>query len=185
MSRCNRTGTLSTVTTVGNTRVVLAAGPQGPIGPRGLQGEQGLTGATGPTGPAGPSAVLAYGAFYNNSSVIVPPCSSVPICFTMISAIPVGVSLVNGNIVLTDPGVYLVDFTVYTEDECTLGLCLNGNLIAGAVFTNSGIINGKAIITTVFANQMIKIVNLGEDPCALTAPVAGSSNVIITILRID
>jgi len=183
MSNCNRNGTLG-VSRVSNSRVLTIIGPQGPEGPRGLQGEQGIPGPTGPTGPRGESVVLAYGAFYNSGPATIPPGCPFPICYTMTSALPIGMCLINESVALADPGVYLVDFTVYTTGECTIALCLSGNLVAGAVFTGTGTINGKAIITTMLPNQLIKLVNAGQCDCTLLANNTCASNVIMTVLRI-
>ncbi|MGI6701089.1 MAG: hypothetical protein ACOX3U_01275 [Christensenellales bacterium] len=182
MSGCNNTGTLG-VSRVSN-KVLSIIGPQGPVGPRGAQGEQGPPGPTGPTGPRGESVVLAFGAFYNNCPATVPPCCPVPICFTMMSAMPVGVCLVNESIALSDPGVYLVDFIVYTEEECTISLCLAGCMVPGAIFTGRGIIVGKAIITTLLPNQLIKLVNARNEPCRLLSSDCCPTNVLVTVLRI-
>lgn len=177
---CNRPVTA----VAGTSRVLVTSGPVGPIGPRGIQGETGPIGPTGPTGPPGQAVVLAYGAFYHNAASDVPACGFVPITYTMMAALPVGMCLVNDNIALTNPGVYLIDYTIYTDNDSTFGVCLCGSLIAGSITHGRGLNTGRAIITTILPNQLIRLVNVGDNVARLISPVCAASNVIVTVLRI-
>lgn len=168
-----------------NARVLCCMGPQGPQGVRGIQGEAGPPGPAGPQGPQGTSVVIAYGGFYNVTTGEIQPNNAIPISNTMMSALPIGMSLVNSGILLNDPGVYMVDYVVYTTGPSVIGVACCCSPICGSITSNSNINQGKIIIATLQPNQIICLMNNGNSPINLAPIVNCSSNVIVTVIRIS
>jgi hypothetical protein len=102
-----------------------AAGAPGATGTTGATGPTGLTGATGPTGPAG-SLSSEYAYVYNRASTTVNPGVAVP--FSNTGTMSSGMSYAAGELTISVPGTYEIQFGVTATTGGTAGIYVNGTL---------------------------------------------------------
>lgn len=184
---------------VGATGAVGPTGPQGPqgiagatgaVGPTGPQGPQGVAGATGATGPQGVAGGIAeFASFIGTSAAgdptVVAQNTAVP--FPNATAGTTGITRVtNTSFNLAEPGEYLVQFKVNSNEAGQLGIFLNGAVQPNTTFgtaTANGSIDGASIITTTAPNTQLSIVNPNATSITIT-PDAGGTNPTVSALNI-
>lgn len=142
------------------------AGPQGPPGPKGEAGDigdRGLTGATGVTGakgatgsvgPAGPSNVVFQFAYvYNMSPLALSQGQKVP--FSNSGPMTSSVTHVPGStkIILTQTGVYRINWLAKVLQTAVFGLLING--VPALNGQNYGAPTGNQQISGMFDVQVL------------------------------
>lgn len=170
-----------------------ATGAVGPTGPQGPQGVAGATGAVGPTGPQGPQGVaggIAEFASFNGTSAAGDPtvvAQNTAVPFPNATAGTTGITrLTNTSFNLAEPGEYLVQFMVNSNEAGQLGIALNGAVQPNTTFgtaTANGSIDGASIITTTAPNTQLSIVNPNATSITIT-PDAGGTNPTVSALNI-
>ena len=179
-----------------------ATGAVGPTGPQGPQGVAGATGAVGPTGPQGPQGVagatgpqgvaggIAEFASFNGTSAVGDPtvvAQNTAVPFPNAIAGTTGITrLTNTSFNLAEPGEYLVQFKVNSNEAGQLGIALNGAVQPNTTFgtaTANGSIDGASIITTTAPNTQLSIVNPNATSITIT-PDAGGTNPTVSALNI-
>ena len=167
-----------------------ATGAVGPTGPQGPQGIAGATGAVGPTGPQGVAGGIAEFASFNGTSdagdpTVVAQNTAVP--FPNATAGTTGITrLTNTSFNLAEPGEYLVQFMVNSNEAGQLGIALNGAVQPNTTFgtaTANGSIDGASIITTTAPNTQLSIINPNATSITIT-PDAGGTNPTVSTLNI-
>ena len=172
-------------------------GPQGEQGPIGLTGPQGPTGATGPQGPQGePGTVLGYANFY----ALMPTDNPDPIIPGGEIEFPNNGVILNTDIgratdsefLLSEPGTYLVQYTLSPSGTGQTVLALNGTELGYTLVGSDGTgapISNSTIITTTVADSILSLRNPAASGGNLTlAPSAGgaaTSSAQLVILRLS
>lgn len=171
--------------------------PPGPRGPQGPQGPQGPVGETGPAGPQGPAGtVLAFADFY----ALMPPDNAATVAAGADVSFPqdgpnsgTGITrLTDSSFLLTDAGVYQVQFQASITEAGQLVLTLNGAELPYTVVgraTGTSQIVGIALVATDAENAVLTVRNPEGTATALTlTPNAGgteplSAHLVITRLQ--
>jgi hypothetical protein len=114
-----------------------AVGKTGPVGPGGSPGADGAVGPQGPTGPTGPTGATGpaglagslsseYAYVYNRASTNV--FAGVAIPFSHTGAMSSGMSYAAGELTISVPGTYEIQFGVTAITGGTAGIYVNGVL---------------------------------------------------------
>jgi len=195
-------GTTGTTGPQGPRGVIGVTGPTGPRGPTGATGAIGATGqkgATGATGATGANFVLEFAEFF----AIMPPDNpngiaiGDPIAFPQNG--PTQGTIVrdplapNTSFVLTNPGVYRIDFTCTITETAQLILGLDTgsgvvelpNTVVGRATGTCQII-GICLLTIVSPGSKLSVRNpLGNPPVPITlTPISGGTRPISSRLII-
>jgi hypothetical protein len=104
-----------------------------------------------------------------------------PLIFS--SGASAGVSLANNGVTVAEAGVYMINYAVYLNGTASVGVNRNGALVPGSLVNDSAFLAGS-VTASLNANQAVTLVNQGTLPIALQAPSGGSSNVILTLVKI-
>ena len=167
-----------------------SVGATGAVGPTGPQGPQGVAGATGATGPQGIAGGIAEFASFNGTSAAGDPtvvAQNTAVPFPNATAGTTGITrLTNTSFNLAEPGEYLVQFKVNSNEAGQLGIALNGAVQPNTTFgtaTANGSIDGASIITTTAPNTELSIVNPNATSITIT-PDAGGTNPTVSALNI-
>ena len=120
-------------------------GRPGEPGPRGPKGERGPCGPCGPQGIPGPAGKIDTYAYLYTTRCLKEGCE---VAFDCIGSIAGCVSFKPGStkVVLEDSGDYAIWFSVAKTEAACASLCLNGCIVPGTVYADSGmaIVRAKA-----------------------------------------
>jgi len=167
------TGTLGTAGIIGTVGIPGTPGTPGTAGSLGSAGTAGSVGSQGVSGTTGGGALLGYGYIYNLTPA--PPTIAVgaPILFSDNGPL-LGITHVLGSsdIVISNPGVYSVTFSVSGSEPNQFAIFLDSVLIpvVGTTYGSGAGTQqntGPTIITTVIPNSVLTIVN-NRSPAAVT-----------------
>jgi hypothetical protein len=187
-------------------------GPTGPTGPTGAVGAAGARGPTGVAGPTGPnggptgptgatgengatgSGLANYAYIYNSALQVVGQEDPIIFAFNGITTSGISHTAGDAEIIVVNPGIYKVDFSVsgLTGQTNQFALFVNGTPAPGTIY-GSGAgdqQNTGQVILELGADDVLTVVN-HTSPGAATLPnpvpdggLGSSVNASITILQL-
>lgn len=195
----------------GSLIITQIGGPTGPTGytgytgytgPTGYTGYTGFTGPTGCTGPTGLAAIFDYGFYGQTGSLSVTGNTGGAIPFNSTTIVQGGgiSKSSNGEITLTNPGVYKIEYClvipnslsvnlggskVYLQSSET-GIIPNSDcyipIVAITLINTGAVATGQAIYESTTSNDKITLVYYSVSTINIT--ISGGTIASITILKI-
>ena len=167
-------------------------GERGPVGPQGIPGPPGPAGETGPAGPVGPAGpaggISDFLSIFRNDpgtgTDTVP--GDTAIVFNGLLA-NVGGAFVfaspSDTVTITEPGAYLVNFTVHNQGNADFNLTVNGAPTTPSPFTGNGggPTSAEVVVSIPAVPATIQIVNANATP----AQLHNLLNTTLTILKLS
>lgn len=148
-------------------------GPEGPEGPTGPQGDQG---PVGPVGPEGPSGVDVYAYIYNSGAQVV--AIEADILFDS-NGLLAGITHAPGtsSVLITETGVYEIDFSVSAVEPGQFTLFVNGTSLAGSTFGSGAGTqqNTGSVIADLTAGDVITLRNHTSAAAVTLQTLAGGT----------
>jgi hypothetical protein len=185
-----------------------ATGPQGPVGNPGPQGAmgnigpQGEPGQQGNPGPAGPQGIQGIQGIPGTSAVsefadffaLMPPDNAATVAVGADIPFPQNgptsgtiSRLTSTDFVLTNIGVYKIEFTVSTDEPAQLVVVLDGvpqpSTVSGRGVGSSQVV-GRMLITTTVLNTVLNLRNVSNSALTIT-PLAGGTSPVSAHLLIE
>jgi hypothetical protein len=131
----------------------------------------------GPVGPQGepgpPGGLIEYAYYYNVQQLILQTNSIVQFDNLPISS--GGIIYTNGNVTLTNGGIYRISFYVFSNQTGQFALYLNGNVIPESVYDTY---NGMCL-KAFSPNSVIALVNTTNSQVII--PIANNNGLYIGI----
>jgi BclA C-terminal domain/Collagen triple helix repeat (20 copies) len=164
-------------------------GTNGTNGTVGATGPQGDPGPAGAQGPAGSGSALDFAEFFarmpaDNVATVTPGNA---ISFPQNGPTRGAIVRINpSEFVLTNAGVYKIEFAASITEAAQLQLTVNGTSVSYAVFgraTGTSMITGGALITAT-PGDIVAVINASAGPVTLT-PLAGGANAVTAYMIVQ